>query len=291
MAPLVKAYVDARFGEFAPGNPPSPETANLSVLDEIFPNQTPPISSVTSEIILSPHTYGPQNQALDYMVTLALSWLASKQASDTGIANPGVPAIPSTLPSLADPMVPASVAGIVPALDDPGIQTGVALFPPRQSGPSTRPPDPPPQMPPIVSTDTHVIVVNESDREVDTSVGVQDLDQVSFSVSGTIWAGVALSGRNGPDGWTDVTTDSNYPLHTGPDAHRYALLFRLLDQFQPESYANTPYRFLGKGDGPYLSPYIHHGATRRIMLRINDDSPGNGNGAFTVTITVQRAAQ
>jgi hypothetical protein len=291
----VTAYLNARFNAFTGVGQMSPPPANLTLTDDLPFAEFPAFSNITAEIVAGVHPKAPQNEALEYMVTLALSWLAAKQAADAGqpMTTPSFPFANTPLPS---PSLPGSVFDhsannpdpvTVPVFDGQTLTRG-PLFPATQTGNASRPPDPPPQVPAIVSTDVHVATVSESDRDIDTGIGLRAFDQVSFSASGTIWAGVPLSGRNGPDGWSDVTTDSGYPLHSGPNAHRYALLFRLADPLNLS--APTRYFFLGKGTDPSVSPYIHQGDEKRILLRINDNQPGNGNGQFTVTLTVGRAA-
>lgn len=290
MAAPIQVYLTGRFTAFTRGGQ---ATAGLPTIADIaFGGTSPSIPDVSSEIVLSPLSSGLQKEALEYMVTLALSWLAAKQASDTGATVPNVPIFTPGTFAFDNPAVPATLpAGLVTAFGGNSGPGTSELFPPRQTGPTSRPPDPAPQLPPVVSTDTHFITVAESDRDVDTGIGLQDLDQASFSVTGTIHSGASASGASGPDGWIEVTTNSNYPLHKGPDAHRYALLIRLLDPlWLPGTADPTPYLFLGSGTRPDWSPYTHSGADRRIWLRINDDQPGNGSGQFTVTITVKRVA-
>jgi hypothetical protein len=286
----IRAYLKTRFDAFTGGMQPS--AAAPTIADVAFGGTSPTIPGVSSEIVLGAASSGLQNEALEYMVTLALSWLAAEQAIDGGATVPDVPVFDGGTLSLENPTVPTTLpAGLVPAFggaSGPGV---VDLFPLRQTGPTSRPSDPPPQLPPVVSTETHVVTVSESNRDVDTGIGVLDLDQVSFSATGTIHSGAAFSGPSGPDGWTKTTSDSNYPLHKGPDAYRYALLVRFLDPMpMPGTPEATPSLFLGTGSRPEWSPYTHSGDDKRIWLRINDDEPGNGSGEFTVTIAVKRVS-
>lgn len=114
--------------------------------------------------------------------------------------------------------------------------------------------------------------VLESDGDVDTNVDIQPGDRIIFSASGTIWAGVWFTGRNGPRGWDWIANDNKFPLPTG---HPYSLLGRLDG------------RYFEIGDG-FERVYTSRGS--RLYLRINDDTPGNGNGGFNCRIEVYRTA-
>jgi hypothetical protein len=284
-APNVRSFLDDRYTDFN-----GAWDTQISLDDR---------DGVTLEVIKNPSVKEEQEDALDYMTTLALSWLYAKKKADADHAaglpasDPGVPALPPNSGPLPTPSISANVltSGVSPALASTQVVADTSLFPPRQSPADTRPPDPPPQIPPPAQTDQYPFTVYESDRDVDTGIGISEFDQVTVSASGTIWAGAAFSGRNGPNGWTDLTTNSNYPLHVGTSAHRYALLWKLTDPLNLSD-PNAPYHFLGTGSDAQgnSNVYIHAGPVRRIILRINDDDPGNGNGSFTGTITVVRAS-
>jgi hypothetical protein len=114
------------------------------------------------------------------------------------------------------------------------------------------------------------VTVNESDFDVDTGVDVRTGDRLVVSASGQIWAGVAFTGNNGPQGWNNIDCDPKFPL---PCSHPFALLGKL----------NGSYFFIGSGIDK-----VHTGGDSRLFLRINDDTPANGNGSFTVHIQVFR---
>jgi hypothetical protein len=118
--------------------------------------------------------------------------------------------------------------------------------------------------------------VRESDSDVDTGLDIAPGDDIAFEATGDIWAGVALTDRNGPAGWANVDHDPKFPLHSGADAHPFALL---------GTFDGTEYFYIGaRRDRAPASP----DGTRRLLLRINDDSPGNGDGEFQCRVQVWR---
>jgi endonuclease/exonuclease/phosphatase family metal-dependent hydrolase len=118
------------------------------------------------------------------------------------------------------------------------------------------------------------IIVRESDGDVDTGIDVGPGDEYAFEAWGSIWAGVAFTGRNGPQGWNYIDHDPKFPLHEGDNAHPFSLLGR---------FAGLPYFYIGGGRARerYLDPQV-----RRLLLRINDDQPGNGSGEFYCRVQV-----
>lgn len=112
--------------------------------------------------------------------------------------------------------------------------------------------------------------VGEDAADVDTGFDLQYGDMVEFSASGSIWCGIWMAGRNGPEGWNNIDYDRKFPH---PGTH--------------------PFSLLGKTDGRYF--YIGRGIKRvyqgqgtRLYLRINDDTPANGNGTFQCNVVVWR---
>jgi len=120
------------------------------------------------------------------------------------------------------------------------------------------------------------VVVREADYDVDTKIDLRPGDEYAFEASGDIWAGVAFTGRNGPNGWNNIDHDPKFPLHEGPDAHPFCLLGR---------FGGGAYYFIGANQPRNRFP---HGETRRLYLRINDDRPGNGSGQFSCHIRIWR---
>src|SRR4051794_23571056 len=65
---------------------------------------------------------------------------------------------------------------------------------------------PPTQIPPTAKLQlTKTVTVREADYDVPTGITLTPGDWVSIGASGSIWAGVWLTGENGPQGWE--TTD------------------------------------------------------------------------------------
>ena len=114
------------------------------------------------------------------------------------------------------------------------------------------------------------IQINEGDWDVNTHIDVRKGDTLIFSAWGQIWAGVWFTGNNDPGGWNNRDNDPKFPL---PGAH--------------------PYQLLGKLDNGYfeVGTYARLDETPdqgQLFLRINDDVPGNGDGAFQCQVSVYR---
>lgn len=122
------------------------------------------------------------------------------------------------------------------------------------------------------------VTIPESDSaDRDTGVVLQPGDEFALTGAGTIWAGVWFTGLNGPEGWTDqIETNPNSPLHNAPDAFPFSLLGR----FEGEGYF-----YVGQGLDRRT---INRSSPRRLFLRINDSTPGNGSGAFQCLVQVWR---
>jgi hypothetical protein len=217
--------------------------------------------------------------ALEYLACLALSWLTAKRLSDAGTpaAPSAVVPFPTTPLGWPELTVPAEVLTEVPAFVD---FAGGRERPPMFGGGSTdqRPPEPPPPAPPAVRIDSYTISVPESSALVDTGVDIKTMDAVTLSATGSIKSGVWLTGDNGPEGWDNIDNDPKFPL---PGTNPYCLLYALAPAGQDPK---GQWMKLGKG-----ASFAAVGPLKgRLYLRTNDDSPGNGSGAFTCSITVRR---
>ena len=114
------------------------------------------------------------------------------------------------------------------------------------------------------------VQVNEGDWDVDTHMQVRQGDTLIFHAWGSIWAGVWFTGNNGPNGWNWRDGDPKFPL---PGAH--------------------PYQLLGKLDTGYFEIGSYHRKDEtpdqgELFLRINDDTPANGNVAFQCVVQLYR---
>lgn len=110
--------------------------------------------------------------------------------------------------------------------------------------------------------------VSESDEDVDTAIYVQPGQRVTITASGEIWSGVWGAGKNGPQGWLGWAASTDSPL---PNRPPHSLLARLDGQ--------TLYVGTGRS-------WRHRGDPAKLFLRINDNRPANGNGAFDVHVEV-----
>jgi hypothetical protein len=113
--------------------------------------------------------------------------------------------------------------------------------------------------------------VPESTRRVLGSVWYSYGESVVVTpdVTKQIWAGVWFTGWNGPAGWTDSPAPSDYPL---PGAPEYSLIGRL---------GNGPWQYIG--NRPLTFTQQKAGYLQKLVLRTNDNNPGNGDGAFYAT--------
>jgi hypothetical protein len=122
------------------------------------------------------------------------------------------------------------------------------------------------------------VTVRESDADVSTGYNLQYGDRVTLSASGSIWAGVWFTGRNGPQGWETYDCAEKFPL-------RCSRPFSLLKRIGTAD-PNHGYSYVGKGQD-----FRYYGLSGEgLSLRINDDEPGNGNGSFSVVVRIYRNA-
>jgi hypothetical protein len=114
------------------------------------------------------------------------------------------------------------------------------------------------------------VQVNEGDWDVNTHIDVRRGDTLILHAWGSIWAGVWFTGTNGPEGWIWRDNNPKFPL---PGAHPFQLLGKLdTGYFEVGTYAR-------------LDENPDQG---QLFLRINDDVPGNGDGAFQCQVSVYR---
>jgi hypothetical protein len=122
------------------------------------------------------------------------------------------------------------------------------------------------------------VTIPESDTDdQDTDVVLQPGDEFALTGAGTIWSGVWFTGLNGPQGWMDrIEMNRNAPLHNSPDARPFSLVGR----FEGEGYF-----YVGQG---FRRRTFNRSSPHRLFLRINDNTPGNGSGAFQCLVQVWR---
>jgi hypothetical protein len=115
---------------------------------------------------------------------------------------------------------------------------------------------------------SQAITVRESNYDVDTGVDIPTNHRVVFSCSGSIWAGVWFTGNNGPEGWVNSPAGNDFPL---PGSPSFGMLAKL----------GGSYQYIGTGK----TTDFRDGQSR-LFLRINDNVPANGSGAFTCYFSV-----
>lgn len=227
---------------------------------------------------------------LDFMAALALAWLHTKRHSEQGTPIPTQISFPS-IPASSTKWPPATIPGHV---YDAVVSGNITL--PRDAIPwegeitpndidvfgDAEPPLKPAEDPPVKLkpenqkqlVDVRQWTVRESDSVVDTGADILPEDTISFAASGEIWAGVILTGKNGPNGWNKIDPDLKFPLR---NSRPYCLLARIGE------WGN--WMFVGT-QITYTHPI--DGESGRLYLRINDDKPGNGTGEFLCHIEVKR---
>jgi hypothetical protein len=248
--------------------------------------------------------------ALDYMAGLALAWLYAKRkaAKGTPVTTKDFPKVPTNLDgSLLKVVIPKEIwphyktnnidfrIEDIQNTKDIDKTKDADLF---SNNAPEKSPVPVPIVLPIIDTNRApdidaIKTINENNSDVYTGINLKSGDIYEFSeIKGTIWAGVALTGRNGPDGWIDrVDYDVKFPLHGGMDpvnAHPFCLLGKLKTYFFIGSRGRGKERFIYPRyqDIQGTLPDGNPADGMPLYLRINDDSPGNGNGNFSCRIRV-----
>jgi len=155
-------------------------------------------------------------------------------------------------------VIPASQVGAVPASSichdcDPGGGGG------GDGGGGTTAPQP---------IATARVTVPEWSRGVATGIWVQPGQRLEVRCADTIWAGSYLFGRNDANGIWGWSADSSYPL---PGYRIYSAVGLL----------NNRYFYVGTSHSR-----VHENLTSQLVLRTNDNVPGNGNGAFTCNVAL-----
>jgi hypothetical protein len=120
----------------------------------------------------------------------------------------------------------------------------------------------------LIHTPVPFFVDESQSGELDTGLFIDTGQRLVINATGAIWAGVWLTGNNGPQGWLGWKAGKDSPL---PGAPPFSLLARL----------DSRLMYIGGGQD-----FVYQGPGSKLYLSINDDKPGNGNGAFEVTVQV-----
>ena len=116
--------------------------------------------------------------------------------------------------------------------------------------------------------------VPENVHYVDTGIDLQPGDGVEIDGSGTIHAtGSILHGEQRPEGFGPGRFGAGVPA---PNAPVYSLVAQVGGTLAGPAFYVGPH-FEGENIG-----------TGRLLLRVNDEAPGNGRGAFTARVRVYR---
>jgi hypothetical protein len=265
--------LEERQGALTAAGAGAPAAADLSLHDDVEQGKTVELYS----------------RELDYCCALVLAWLHADEMQNAGtpVGTADFPRLPPAFrPEIAT--VPHAVAHAAFTGDAPMIPyTAIRPDeqPPSAGGEPLFPATGVPARPASLRTALPVpsrhllydeqVTVPKSAWDVLTAVVLREGDVFEITATGTINAGMFAAGDNGPNGWDGVVSDRSFPLHDLIDpinAHPYALLGRLNNYF-----------FVGSAR-PRQRWLFHRESA--LMLRINDNQPGNGTGAFQVRVRV-----
>jgi hypothetical protein len=221
---------------------------------------------------------------LNYLAGLALAWLYERRRRDAGtpVETDRFPVAPAAarFAEWPPPTLPGYVVNRLEHVRqavNPTAPVGdgelIDVFSTRVDTTGALPLEPTLPMPTANFLGDYEVIVREADHDVYTGIDLEDNDEFEITATGQIH-GFGIAGASGPDGWTQLAENPRWPLHTGldPEAHQFALLGSLGGYFNVgASFPRT--RFL-------------HSEPLPLYLRINDDNPGDGSGAFTVTISL-----
>lgn len=121
-----------------------------------------------------------------------------------------------------------------------------------------------------LQTNTHNPFVNSGpNRDVET-VYIRPGESVTVTATGSIWSGILADPGNDADGKKDGATNEKFPL---PESAPFALIGSI----------NGGVTYFEIGTAKTITNKRKE--TRLLVLRTNDDVPGNGSGQFRVEIT------
>jgi hypothetical protein len=185
------------------------------------------------------------------------SWpAASVPASVLNEARAGAVAVPLDVIQRSNPPVLRPDGSADLFLDDPVV--------PRSAVPAPVLPDPEQEF-----LQYRDVTVPENAAAVPTGIRLRPGDDFELDAGGRIWAGVPFTGENGPNGWDRIEYDRKFFLTGQPNGHPFCLLGQLG--------RDGAYFFIGE----HRDRQRYRGEeTYELFLRVNDDAPGNGSGAF-----------
>jgi hypothetical protein len=193
-------------------------------------------------------------QSLELALEMTLTAIAGAQTEPAPVFDSTLAVTATVQTETPTPTITLAPATLIPSTKVPPTKTPQPTATPLPTFTPT----------PLVQT----FIVRESDFDINTFLWLYPGDHISISAGGEIWGGVALTGNNGPNGWTNTDCATKFPL---PCAHPFSLLYFIDGQYHE---AGASFGWVYNGGGGYL------------YLRINDDAPGNGSGSFSVTITI-----
>ena len=123
------------------------------------------------------------------------------------------------------------------------------------------------------------ITVAEWNRDCPTGLTLNMGDEFEITATGSVWAGDVTIGKTGPNGAVDrIAYDHKFPLTGLQNGHPFCLLGKLgIDGAYFFVGAHWP-RQQYLGDAGY-----------ELLLRINDDTHGNGSGSFKCRVRAWQA--
>jgi FAD/FMN-containing dehydrogenase len=130
-------------------------------------------------------------------------------------------------------------------------------------------------------TDQRTVAVPEASSLVPLGAAINAGDHVKMQPdpNAEIWSGILLQGRTGPAGYDWADRDPKFPLKRIP-YRPYSLIYKFVPISNQEN--EMPWQYLGAETRCFVAP-----EPGRLLFRTNDDRPGNGDGAFRVTVTIE----
>jgi hypothetical protein len=179
-------------------------------------------------------------------------------------------------PTASEAAAPEATASPAPT---PTAQVIVVTQPPQPTdtlpppAPTQTQPPPSPTVEPTHGAKSSDFEILESDGAVSAAIVIYPGQFLLVEADGKIWAGVAFTGENGPNGWDNTDCNPKFPK---PCAHPYSLLMTY----------DTAVSWIEVGER-YSQHYT--GPPAGLIFMINDDIPGNGSGQFNVHVWIGSA--